>query len=193
MTRKIPEEDILEKLSGLIAKLGHFPVRDEIDVHARSVPGLPLSETITRRFGSMPGTARAMLDFSLKTGNPVVTKLCEERLQREALKPTAAAPPPVKPAVKAGFVDLKYSPSLRLYKIGKAIEPDKRGAGINLLLPEDLVPRQEIKTDCPYVLEKYWEHRFRAKKKQGEWYSLNSEDIESFKKRRGFMFSEFFS
>jgi hypothetical protein len=54
------------------------------------------------------------------------------------------------------------------------------------------VPKHEIKTDCPHILEKYWEHRFRAKKKQGEWYNLNSEDIESFKKRREFIFSEFF-
>jgi len=34
--------------------------------------------------------------------------------------------------------------------------------------------------------------RFRLKKRQGEWYDPNSEDIEAFKKRREFMFSEFF-
>jgi hypothetical protein len=79
-----------------------------------------------------------------------------------------------------------------LYKIGKANDADRRGAGISLLLPEDLVPKHEIRTDCPYILEKYWENRFRAKKKQGEWYELTSADISSFKKRREFIFSEFF-
>jgi len=93
---------------------------------------------------------------------------------------------------KAGFVYLKYSPSLRLYKIGKANDANKRGAGISLLLPEDLVPKHEIRTDCPYILEKYWENRFRARKKQGEWYELSSADISAFKKRREFIFGEFF-
>lgn len=140
----------------------------------------------------MPETAKALLNFSIKTGNAALTNLCEERLKREALKPTPSAPLPGKAAVKAGFVYLKYSPSLRLYKIGKATKPDKRDAGISLLLPEDLVPKHEIKTDYPFILEKYWENRFRAKKKQGEWYDLNSEDIDSFKWRREFMFCEFF-
>jgi len=192
MTKRIPDEDILGKLADLIVKLGYFPVRDEINIHARTVPGFPIWGTIKKRYGGMPETAKALLDFSVKTGNTALTELCEERLKREAIRATAAGPLPDKQTVKIGFVYLKYSPSLRLYKIGKAIKPDKRGAGISLLLPEDLVPKHEIKTDYPFILEKYWENRFRAKKKQGEWYDLNSEDIESFKKRREFMFSEFF-
>lgn len=91
-----------------------------------------------------------------------------------------------------GFVYLKYSRSLRLYKIGKANDSDRRGAGISLLLPEDLISKHEIKTDCPYVLEKYWHNRFRSKRKQGEWFDLNRSEVESFKARRKFMFSEFF-
>jgi hypothetical protein len=192
MTKRIPDEDILGKLADLIVKLGYFPVRDEINIHARAVPGFPIWGTIKKRYGGMPETAKALLDFSVKTGDTALTELCEERLKREAPRATPAGPSPDKPTVKVGFVYLKYSPSLRLYKIGKAIKPDKRGAGISLLLPEDLVPKHEIKTDYPFILEKYWENRFRAKKKQGEWYDLNSEDIESFKKRREFMFSEFF-
>jgi hypothetical protein len=192
MVEKIPDEFLLEKLAAFTTGLGHFPVSAEIDMHARTVPDFPVWDTIGRRYGGMKKTAEALLEFSMKTGNTALTELCEERLQRGALKPTAAAPPPGRPAAKAGFVYLKYSPSLRLYKIGKAIKPDKRGAGISLLLPEDLVPKHEIKTDYPFILEKYWENRFRAKKKQGEWYDLDSEDIESFKKRREFMFSEFF-
>ena len=121
-----------------------------------------------------------------------MAKLCEARLEREKQKPVSTANAQPKTAAKTGFVYLKYSPLLRPYKIGKANNPDKRGAGISLLLPEDLVPKHEIETDCPYILEKYWENRFRAKKKQGEWYDLNSEDIEAFKKRREFRFDEFF-
>jgi hypothetical protein len=79
-----------------------------------------------------------------------------------------------------------------LYKIGKANNATKRGVGISLLLPEDLVPKHEIRTDYPYILEKYWENRFRDKRKQGEWYDLSSADIKAFKTRREFMFNEYF-
>jgi hypothetical protein len=191
MTQKIPNEDILQYLAGFIAKLGYFPVRDEINIQAKVETGFPVWQTVKKRYGGMPQTAAALLEFSRKTENTAVAKLCEARLEHEASKPRQVTNHQRKP-VRAGFVYLKYSPSLRLYKIGKANNSDKRGAGISLLLPEDLVPKHEIRTDCPYILEKYWENRFRAKKKQGEWYDLNSEDIQSFKKRRDFMFSEFF-
>ena len=49
------------------------------------------------------------------------------------------------------------------------------------------VPKHEIRTDYQYTLDKYWEHRFRVKKRQDEWYNLTSADIESFKKRREFI------
>lgn len=192
MTQKIPDEVILERLAGFITKLGYFPVRDEINMQARTTPGFPVWETIKKRYGGMPQTAAALLEFSRETANTTLAKLCEAPLEREALKPKHDANSQRPTAVKAGFVYLKYSPSLRLYKIGKANDVDKRGAGISLLLPEDLVPKHEIRTDCPYILEKYWENRFRSKKKQGEWYDLTSADINSFKKRREFIFGEFF-
>ena len=90
------------------------------------------------------------------------------------------------------MVYLKYSPSLRLYKIGKSKDGDKRGAGISLLLPEDLVAKHEIKTDCPFILEKYWHSRFHSKRRQGEWFEPTKSDVEAFKKRRIYMFAEYF-
>jgi hypothetical protein len=190
--QKIPEEEVLDKLANFVIRVGHFPVHDEINVEARTTPGFPVWKTIRKRYGGMPETAAALLEFSRRTGNTLLAELCEARLQREALLSTSTASIQAQPATKIGFVYLKYSPSLRLYKIGKADNPAKRGAGISLLLPEDLVPKHEIKTDYPYILEKYWKTRFKAKKKQGEWYDLNSEDIEAFKRRREFIFREFF-
>ena len=192
MNPKIPNEVMLEKLAAFVAKLGYFPVRDKINLHARNTPGFPVWQTIVKRYGGMPQTAAALLEFSRKTGDVALGELCEARIKRETEKPALTAKALSKASVKTGFVYLKYSPSLRLYKIGNADNPNKRGAGISLLLPEDLVPKHEIKTDYPYILEKYWENRFRTKKKQGEWYDLNSDDIAAFKGRREFMFSEFF-
>jgi hypothetical protein len=192
LNQKIPEEQLLEKLASYVTALDRFPVRDEINVHARTVTGFPVWATITNRFGGMPETAAALLEFARSKGNDRLAELCEGRIQREELKP---APAPTKGAgtdTALGFVYLKYSPSLRLFKIGKANDSKKRGAGISLLLPHDLVPKHEIKTDCPFLMETYWKLRFKAKKKQGEWYDLSSADVETFKGRREFIFREYF-
>jgi hypothetical protein len=190
--QKIPEDDMVRKLTVYVATLGRFPTWDEINLHARQTAGFPVAVTIKRRFGGMLRLAGALLEIARSDGNDLLAKLCEERLnrvdEREATtnaKREAHVPP-------LGFVYLKYSPSLRLYKIGKANDPKKRGVGISLLLPHDLIPKHEIRTDCPFLLEKYWEQRFRAKKKQGEWYDLTSAEVETFKSRREFIVSEFF-
>jgi len=192
MTARIPDDHILTHLATLIKQLGYFPVRDEINIHASRVPTFPVWSTIKKRFGGMPETAAALLEFGRKNGDQELELLCKARLERESLNTRSPSNGKRTKATKIGFVYLKYSPSLRLYKIGKANNSKRRGAGISLLLPEDLVPKHEIRTDCPYILEKYWENRFRDKKKQGEWYDLNSSDIKAFKYRREFMFSEFF-
>jgi hypothetical protein len=157
LTQKIPDEDILEKLASFITGLGYFPVRDEINVQARTVAGFPVWQTVKKRYGGMPETATALLEYGRRVGNTALAELCVARLQREALKPAPRVDAKSKALAYSGYVYLKYSPSLRLYKIGKADNPNKRGAGISLLLPEDLVPKHEIKTDYPYILEKYWE------------------------------------
>jgi hypothetical protein len=191
-TQRIPDDQILGRLAVFVTKLGHFPVRGEINIESSKTEGFPHSQTIKKRFGGMPEIAAALLEFGKQTGDAHLVDLCEQRLKREGLKPTPTGLPKAMPAAKAGYVYLKYSPSLRLYRIGKGDNPDKRGLGLSVLLPEDLVAKHEIKTDYPYVLEKYWHNRFREKKKQGEWFDLNSQDISAFKTRRQFMFSEFF-
>ena len=192
--QKIPEDDIVRQLADYIASIDHFPTRDEINVHARKVAGFPVAVTIKRRFGGMPQLAAALLEIARSEGNERLAVLCDERLNRvrvDESKPTADTKEATHPA-HFGFVYLKYSPSLRLYKIGKANDPNKRGVGISLLLPHDLVPKHEIRTDCPFLLEKYWEQRFRAKKTQGEWYDLTTADVQTFRGRREFIFREFF-
>jgi hypothetical protein len=43
-----------------------------------------------------------------------------------------------------------------------------------------------------YSVPKNPRNRFRSKRKQGEWFEPNTLDVEAFKARREFMFSEFF-
>lgn len=188
--QKIPDEEVLTKLASFANELGRFPTSDEINLQSGRVSGFPTWTTFKRRYGGMQQTVQAVFEFAKASGNDHLVSICEERLQRESQP--ALAPRNSKKDGPFGFVYLKYSPSLRLYKIGKAIDPNKLGVGISLLLPHDLVPKHEIRTDCPFLLEKYWEQRFKDKKKQGEWYDLTSGDVETFKSRREFIFREFF-
>jgi len=89
MNQKIPNEVVLEKLAAFITKLGYFPVRDKINMHARNTPGFPVWQTIMKRYGGMPQTAAALLEFSRKTGNVALGELCEIRLKRETQKPSS--------------------------------------------------------------------------------------------------------
>ncbi|MGH7138611.1 MAG: GIY-YIG nuclease family protein, partial [Pirellulales bacterium] len=192
MTQKIPEADLIKQLAEFVVDLGHFPVRDEINMQARQASGFPVWQTIKKRYGGMPETAKALLEFANETGNTKLADLCKRRIDHEASKPAPSPNGQTSAKPRVGYVYLKYSRSLRLYKIGKANDSERRGAGISLLLPEDLVPKHQIRTDCPYILEKYWHSRFRTKRKQGEWFELNTSDVEAFKTRREFMFCEFF-
>jgi hypothetical protein len=190
--QKIPDEELLETLAEFITTQARFPTRDEINLNARKIEGLPTWTTVKRRYGGMPEMAAALLEFAHGKCNDRLVALCEARIQKEVSKPVPVVSNGFNAISPIGFVYLKYSPSLRLFKIGKANDPNKRGVGISLLLPHDLIPKHEIKTDCPFLLEKYWEQRFKAKKKQGEWYDLTSADVETFKNRREFIFREYF-
>src|SRR5271155_5472290 len=46
LTAARDEDDLLGHLAAFVLELGHFPVRNEIDIRAREVPGFPWCSTL---------------------------------------------------------------------------------------------------------------------------------------------------
>jgi hypothetical protein len=68
------------------------------------------------------------------------------------------------------------------YKIGHADDPMRRAIEIGTLLAEKPELIHSIKTDDPVGVETYWHKRFEEKRKRGEWFKLNTQDIKAFKR-----------
>jgi Meiotically up-regulated gene 113 len=79
-----------------------------------------------------------------------------------------------------GFVYLlKAGP---FYKIGKAVDLDKRLRRIKLQLPYPVELVHSIEARNPRKIEHHWHKRFADKRTNGEWFLLTDEDVAEFKK-----------
>lgn len=171
---------LLEKFIGLIRELGHFPVRNEVRLKSRNDSEFP-SDTTFDRFGNPKQFASKIIEFCQKHGGyDDVVELCSERLSRKEQfsnkKEEAAA------SEQLGFVYLLKSG--RNYKIGMTKAIGRREYEMAIQLPDKPKTVHVIKTDDPAGIEAYWHKRFDAKRKGGEWFELNSADVNAFMRRK---------
>lgn len=169
---------LLEKLLALIRELGKFPVHRELELRARTDKGFP-SATVFDRFGSKSDLKKEVYIFCKdKPEFADVLPICESA----AMVATAPREEGTESSESLGFVYLVKSG--RFYKVGRSNAAGRREYELAIQMPEKLTTVHAIRTDDPAGIEEYWHKRFADKRKNGEWFDLESSDVQAFKRRK---------
>jgi hypothetical protein len=174
------EDDLLTSLAGLARELGHFPVVAEIKLKASRDPGFPWHNTLSR-LGGKSVLATRLKRFCEEKGQMDVAAMCAQFAKSEAHDVDSRES---NAKTSVGHVYLVRHGSRNEYKIGQTRNPLRREGEIRTELPEQLSPIHKIKTDDPVGVEQYWHRRFSEKRKNGEWFALNADDVRAFKRWR---------
>ena len=173
------DDFLIEKLVGLIQDLGHYPTAPELRLKAHQDEDFPSHNTFSR-FGNKHDVIHAVLKYGEHHDvNAQVVDICTAAAvkakprQRKEEKPED---------IEYGFVYLMKSG--KHFKIGKSNCAERREFELRILLPEKLELIHKIKTDDPSGIERYWHHRFKEKRKGGEWFDLSASDVKAFKRRK---------
>jgi hypothetical protein len=181
LTARHDENAILRKYALLARELGRYPTKYDLKMKRRQDSTFPSDTVFVNRFGSYPAVRARAFEFCLEQDDLTdIAPLLESGLTRSGASTgeTRATPP------EYGYVYLVRHGSRAEYKIGKTSNPLRREGEIRLQLPEKLKPIHYIETDDPAGIEAYWHSRFAAKRKEGEWFALNVEDVAAFKRWR---------
>jgi hypothetical protein len=175
------DEWLLQKLATLTRELGHFPVNAELRMKARNDSEFPSHNTFAR-FGRKAQIAEALAKWCKATpGWEDVEAICVPLMSN----PPSDSHKEVEVEVQTpefGYVYLFKSG--KYYKIGRSNAPGRREYELAIQLPEPITKVHTIKTDDPVGIERYWHQRFADRRKNGEWFELQKEDILAFRRRR---------
>ena len=173
------DDDLIEKLIGLIRELGRFPVTGDLRLKRRSDSSFPNDKVFYAHFGSNRRIRESVIEYCRHhEGYDDVPSLCPLVRSNAKDAPTDRKAP----SYVVGFVYLAKSG--RHYKIGKTNAIGRREYELGIQLPERLRTIHVIKTDDPDGIESYWHRRFSGKRANGEWFMLDSTDVAAFKRRK---------
>lgn len=174
------DDAVIEKLIGFIRELGRFPGDGDLRLKKRSDSTFPNGKVFRNHFGPVVKVKEAVVEYC--RAHPRfddVPALCGSLASNGHADSSADENPPTE---IAGFVYLmKYG---KHYKIGKTNAIGRREYELAFQLPERLRTVHSIKTDDPDGMEEYWHKRFASKRGNGEWFDLDTADVQAFKRRK---------
>lgn len=171
------DEFVFEKYITLAREIGKIPGRGDFRFKRRNDPSFP-NDGVFERFGKKYQLIQRILAYAEEKEFSDITELCRKELS--LLKDGDLGN-----SSDTNIIGSVYlAKSGRYYKIGRTNDMGRRHHEITILLPENLELIHEIKTDDPSGIEAYWHRRFESKRKNGEWFDLNSSDVKAFKRWR---------
>jgi hypothetical protein len=173
-------DEMLERLTGFVAELGHFPVTGELKLKRRADATFPDAKTFSR-FGSKADLVAAVASFAEQHGNQTVVDICQGLT---GLTASLSASGTKLGIADIGYVYLVQHGTRREFKVGRTTNPLRREGEVAIELPRQLKPLHVIKTDDPAGVEAYWHRRFAEKRLKGEWFALSAQDVAAFKRWR---------
>lgn len=172
---------LLEKYIEFIRELDHFPIESELRNKRKNDNNFP-SHGAFRQLGSKRERVQKILEYCKgKSELDDIVSICSKVIKTSREKVDIIDKVD---SGKVGYVCLIQHGKRKEYKIGRTSNPIRREGEIRLELPEKIQPIHFIQTDDPSGIEKYWHSRFSSKRKEGEWFSLTTEDIKAFKRWR---------
>jgi hypothetical protein len=172
--------DLLTKYAQFTQKLGRLPADGDLRLKASADKTFPNAKTLHNRFGAKAQLVKQLLVYCQdRNGYEDVVKLCEAYTPLKPEVPTDDHEPA---DVTIGFVYLVKSG--RYFKIGRSNAAGRRTYELDLQLPEKATTVHVIRTDDPVGIEAYWHTRFESKRKNGEWFDLDTIDVSAFKRRK---------
>lgn len=171
-----PEEYVIEKLISLIRELGYYPVTGEIRIKAREDKRFP-AHTVFSRVGNKQTLIKKLIAFcDNKCEYSDIVQICSALQLPDILKREKEND------LIIGAVYLIKSG--KFYKIGRSNSIARRQYEMSIQLPETIKVIHSINTDDPVGIEAYWHNRFNNKRKNGEWFELDQNDVKAFKRRK---------
>lgn len=180
--QRYDDDAVLARLVVEIRRLGRMPTEAERRLARLQDESFP-SASVFKRLGRRDALMRKVVAYC--EGRPdcqdvvdLLAPLLDETSVREdedaEMDDDAGA---------GGFVYLLKSG--RNYKIGRTRDVGRRQYDLKIQLPEPATEVHVVKClDDSVGIERYWHHRFKDRRKNGEWFELSKADVAAFKKRK---------
>jgi hypothetical protein len=168
---------LIKKYIDLIRELGHFPIEGELRIKSKSDENFPSHSGFSQLGGKQDRIEKIIKHCESKEEFSDIVTICKEVSKSSQKNEDSSSS-----SKCIGYVYLIKHGNRNEYKIGMTNNPIRREGELRIELPEKVKPIHYIETDDPYGIEKYWHNRFSIKRKEGEWFSLSSNDVRAFKR-----------